>query len=82
MKHREITEVRNAGYSQTEGFDSYIQRSTTTFKVDKMGDKAARHVAVAIIYDQEASKVLMITSRKHPHLWICEIIKRAEMKFC
>lgn len=39
----------------------------------KMGnDKSPRNVAVAIIFDSQTARVLMVTSRKHPNLWICE----------
>jgi len=34
--------------------------------------KPARHVAVALIFSSSTHRLLMITSRKHPHLWICE----------
>jgi diphosphoinositol-polyphosphate diphosphatase len=34
--------------------------------------KSPRHVAVAIIFSPSTQRILMITSRKHPHLWICE----------
>ncbi|KAK4687215.1 RHO1 GDP-GTP exchange protein 1/2, partial [Tremellales sp. Uapishka_1] len=32
--------------------------------------KPPRHVAVAIIYNPSTRRLLMVTSRKHPHLWI------------
>lgn len=48
--------------------------SQTPSLLGEMGkDKPPRHVAVAIIYDPSTRQVLMITSRKHPHLWICEV---------
>jgi hypothetical protein len=35
-------------------------------------DKPQREVAVSIIYDQSTSRILMVTRRKHPKIWICE----------
>lgn len=39
-------------------------------------DKPPRHVALAVIFDPESHKILMITSRKHPQLWICKRVFR------
>jgi hypothetical protein len=39
----------------------------------KMGkDKPPRHVALAIVYSVSTHRILMVTSRKHAHLWICK----------
>jgi hypothetical protein len=33
-----------------------------------------RHVAVAVVYDEDTRRILMVTSRKHDDLWIREEI--------
>lgn len=35
-------------------------------------DKPPRHVAVALVYSKESHKLLMVSSRAHPGMWICE----------
>jgi hypothetical protein len=35
-------------------------------------DKPPRHVAVALVFDIEAHKLLMVSSRAHPGMWIRE----------
>jgi hypothetical protein len=35
-------------------------------------DKPPRHVAVALVFDKEAHKLLMVSSRAHPGMWIRE----------
>lgn len=41
-------------------------------------EKPPRHVAVAIVYDAESHKVLMVSSRAHPGMWICELTSSTE----
>jgi hypothetical protein len=35
-------------------------------------DKPPRHVAVALVYSKETHKLLMVSSRAHPGMWIRE----------
>lgn len=37
------------------------------------GDKPPRHVAVALVYDVESHRLLMVSSRAHPGMWIREL---------
>lgn len=36
-----------------------------------MVKKAPRHVAVALVFDRATGRLLMVSSRAHPDLWIC-----------
>lgn len=36
-------------------------------------DKPPRHVAVAIVFDSQAHKLLMVSSRAYPAMWIREL---------
>jgi diphosphoinositol-polyphosphate diphosphatase len=41
-------------------------------------DTDVRHVAVAVVYDEDTRRILMVTSRKHDDLWIREEILPAK----
>lgn len=50
----------------------YSSHDISTIMGSDKCDKPQRDVAVSIVYDKSTSRILMVTRRKHPKIWICE----------